>query len=99
MEPYGLLEALEYVVALIGEDEPLASKELADDVRSEDLAAFSGGGDAGGSDDGGTEEVVALGDRLAGVNADPHPQGFVADLIVGGKGPLEGDRAFDGTCR
>ena len=77
----GVLEAAQFVVAEVGEEEAFAGAELADGHRGEDLAAVGLGGDAGGEDDGGAEEVAApvwagVFDRLAGVKADPDIEGF-----------------------
>src|SRR3972149_2431761 len=55
-------------------------------------------GDPRRLDDGGAEEVVVLGDGLAGAEADAHAQGLVRRLVAGGEGPLDGDGAVQGAA-
>jgi hypothetical protein len=60
-------EAAKYLLAPVIKAKAFARRQLAHDMRREELAAVGGGGDAGGGDDGGRSP---FGNRLAGVDTD-----------------------------
>src|SRR4030095_7552693 len=74
--------------------------ELAQERRDEDLPALGLRGDARRLDHGSAEEVVGLLDRLAGVEADAHPDRRLGvPLGVGGEGALQRDGAGERAAR
>jgi hypothetical protein len=61
------------VVAAVVKKEPLARDELPDNVRHQYLSTLRLCCNARGDDDGCAKQVIVLGDRLTGVEADPDP--------------------------
>src|SRR3990170_730987 len=93
----GVLEPAQGDLSPIGEEELLASDDLADTFRDEYLAALSLGGDAGGEDDRRPEQISLLLDGLTGVEADADAERLGRRLVTRGERSLKGGCALQGA--
>ncbi len=101
MDEEGARQALELdLFALVERDVVRTGDQLTHELRHQDLAALGLAGDACREDDVTTEQIAALGDGLARVQADAHPHalvrvspGVALDLL------LNGDRARQHASR
>src|SRR3990170_5405623 len=82
VDAHGVLEAAQDGLALIGEQEALARRQLSHHVRGQYLSRLCEIADAGGELDGGAEQVLLLSDRLPGVQTDAHGDLFDGRLAV-----------------
>ncbi len=101
MDEEGARQALELdLFAVVERDVVRTGDQLTHELRDQDLAALGLAGDASREDDVTTEQIAALGDGLARVQADAHPHalvrvspGVALDLL------LDGDRARQSASR
>src|SRR5512144_833016 len=84
VEPVAPAEAFQGDAAALGEAPGRVGGELADDLRNQDLTGRGAGADARRQIDGGAIEVALLGERLAGVDADTHPDRQRRRLVAAG---------------
>src|SRR5215467_2459443 len=100
-ETLWILKALEVVQATIDVFDAVESAgHVARGFGHEDLAGAGGGANASGEVDGAAEEIAALVDRLAGVDANAHRDPRTAlRLGLFGDLPLDGGTAQDRPAR
>src|SRR3990172_8448196 len=97
VEPRRVLEATQRDVPLVREQEPLAHGQLSHDVGGQYLSRLGVRAHSSGQLDGGAEQVLVLGDRLAGVEADAHADWLLPLCVVAAsEGLLDSDRALQG---